>query len=148
MRPIHRSIAVMVATFAMVLGCTGTRQAYQAAANLEDHAYVLTHHYAALVHEAANLKETGTLPANVVTALQAADRAAKPAVLKLEALARAYEAVQSAENEVALQAAVNEAVKLIAEFARILKSSGGSGAVERIDRDLSRIDWEALAWTR
>ncbi len=110
----------------LLAGCAGTRQAYQAASSPDEYAYVLAEHYSSLVHEAANLKEKPSTPAEAVRLMQQAELAARPAVLALRDLSAAYVDAKTAENEAALQAAVNRAVQVIADFVRAVQAARGS----------------------
>lgn len=105
-----------------LIGCAGTRAAYKEAESPSEYAFVITSHYASLVNEAADLKESGSLVGSELAAVQAADKVAFPLVLKLEGLAKNFEAAQTAENREALQAAVNEAIAAVAGFIRALRA--------------------------
>lgn len=120
-------------TLAGVAGCTGTRDAYRAAASsperIEATAYVVTEHYYAVVREAAALKNSGALAGDALEAVRAAEDALRPLVLGDEAtqdpgivqLVAAYKAVRSAETEAELQAAVNAAVVKLSALINALK---------------------------
>lgn len=110
----------------VVSGCSGTRAAYRAADTPEAHAFVLTEHYAALVKQAADLAERPSTPAEVVRTLQRADRAAQPAIAALRPLRDAYLAASTAENQAALQAAVDRAVIAVADLVRAIRTAGGA----------------------
>lgn len=128
-------IAVALAAVAGggLAGCSGTKAAFEAAhtrpeAVLPDTAYVLAEQYRAILKEAADLKQSGRLPAEVVARLQEADRVAKPLVigdpsavppkLGLRQLAETFQAVRNAQTEADLQRAVDDAVLAIANFIR------------------------------
>lgn len=119
---IHALRYLWLAAVLALAGCAGTRAAYQAAENPVQKASVVAEHYYAIVREAADLKEAGA-PAAAVAKLQAADRVAKPLVIELTRLAEAYKAVRSAENELALQKAMNEAVIALNAFIEALRSA-------------------------
>jgi len=108
-------------------GCvgSGTRAAYSEAQNLGEQAYVLAEHYAALVEQAANLKDKPTTPTTAVAKMQAADRAAKPVVLRLKTVRDAYVATKTAQTEAELQLAVNQAVLVIADLVRAIQAAKG-----------------------
>jgi hypothetical protein len=63
----HTAIMGLLAVVALAVGvlgatgCAGTKAAYNAADTLEERAYVVTEHYAAVVHQAADLKDKGVL---------------------------------------------------------------------------------------
>jgi hypothetical protein len=119
--------AVAVAGLA---GCAGTRDAYKAAAgNLEATAYVVTEHYAAVVKEAAALKNSGALSGSALEAVRKADDAVRPLVIGDSAtetpgvvqLVEAYREVRNAETERELQAAINAAVVKLSDLINALK---------------------------
>lgn len=124
---------ILIAMLGLLAGCVGTRDAYRSADSLADTAYVVAEHYAAVLHEAANLKEAGRLPAEVVTALQTADNVARPLVIGdptanpptpgLKELSDAYTDIRSAETESALQNAVSNAVRAVASFINAVKEA-------------------------
>lgn len=103
--------------------CTGTREAYKAAETPDQMAYIVTEHYAALVKEAADRKDAGTLTGTALARVQAADNAARPVVLQLGPIAQAYAATKSAENEAALQQALNRAVIAVNNLITTLKGA-------------------------
>lgn len=105
--------------------CTGTGAAYKAADTVPKKAYVAAEHYASLVKEAAQLAGKPGMPRSAIEAMQAADRAALPVVNKLNNLRKAYTAVKSAENEEALQKAVDNAILLIADLVTAVKQARG-----------------------
>lgn len=128
-------LAVLLGICAPILviapGCVGTRSAYAEAHSLDQYAFVLTEHYAALLKQAADLRGKPSTPANAIAALQKADSFAAPAVKKLRGLADAYLTTKSAQSESELQAAVNAAVLTLADFVRTIRAAAGSpqGAV-------------------
>jgi hypothetical protein len=123
--------SVAALAFGALSGCAGTKSAYQAAQSLPDTAYVVAEHYAAVVHEAANIAALPGTPAEVKDALKKADAAVKPVILGnpttglpgLRTLAERYQAVRTAENEAALQAALNDAVRELANFINAVKAA-------------------------
>lgn len=98
-----------------IAGCAGTREAYKVADSPDKQAFVIAEHYAALVHEAANLKEAG-VPADVVKKMQAMDDIARPLVFQLRPLTDAYLAVDSAENKAALEKALGQAALAVSNL--------------------------------
>lgn len=130
-------------TMLALAACAGTKAAYQAAETPDEYAFVLAAHYASLVEQAAALRERPTTPPEAVAAMQRADTAAAPVVDRLRPLADAYKAVQSAENQAALQKAIDESVRLIADLIRAVRSAGGGAANLLDDRILS--DAEGVA---
>jgi hypothetical protein len=111
---------VFVSLFAVLSACAGTRAAYQAAETLDETAYVVAEHYAALLTEANDLADAGA-PRAFVDRAQAIERDATPAVAALRRASAAYTAVASAENEEALQAALGEAVPLVSELLTLIR---------------------------
>lgn len=124
--------ALVVAALTMPLlattGCSGTRNAYQAAETLEDRAYVATEHYAAVIKQAADLKELGVLKGDALTKAREVESVARPVILSLGPLVSNYRAARTAETEVALQRALDDAVVAIANLVRIVKGAAGGGA--------------------
>lgn len=139
--PMLASLFAATALFAGVLtmgaltGCTGTQAAYKTAAHSEaalaDTAYVVAEHYAALVHEAANLAALPTTDRAVVDAMKAADAAVKPWILGdpaagkpgLRDLAQRYQDVKSAATAADLQRAIDGAVLELAKMINAVKAA-------------------------
>ena len=119
--------ALAVGMFA-ASGCAGTKAAYNAADTLEERAYVVTEHYAAVVHQAADLKDKGVLKGAALAKAREAETVAQPVVLSLGDLVKKYNAAKSAETEVALQSALDEAVRALADLVRIVKAAAGGGS--------------------
>lgn len=115
--------AFLWVVFASLLGCVGTKSAYRAADTLEEQAYVVTEHYAALVKEAADLATAPGTPRSVIDALQEADQSTKPVIVGLAPLVQRYSAVRDAQTEAELQAAVNEALIALTNFINTIKAA-------------------------
>lgn len=110
-----------VAVTTQITGCTHTREAYKVADTLEERAFVANAHYVALVEQAASLKARGILTGNELRRVQEIETAASPVIGKLAPLVSALKAAQTADNELALQTALDDAVRLIADLVRALK---------------------------
>lgn len=126
------------AALALLAGCTATRGAYQAADNPAETAYVVTEHYAAVLHEAADLVSNANTPADVKQLLKDLTAKATPLVKQLRPLADAYVqaaaavdnagAVDSADQAAVAKAqadlsqAVAQAVKVVAELTRQVRA--------------------------
>lgn len=106
----HYATAWLVCAVLLLTACAGTRQAYRAADTPLETATVVAEHYYALVREAADLKDAGTLTGSALERVQSADRAAKPLVVELTKTMDAYQSVRDADSEAAMQAAMNRAV--------------------------------------
>lgn len=106
-------------------GCSNTKAAYDAADTLEERAYVVTEHYTAIVKQAADLKDRGVLAGDALAKAREVQAVASPAILKLQPLVVAYNAAQSADTEVALQKALDDAVLAVADLLRIVKAATG-----------------------
>lgn len=120
-------------------GCPGTMAAYRAADTPDEYAFVLVKHYEVLVTQAADAKErVGTSP-SAIRAMQLADNKAGPVIERLRSLRDAYLAVKSADNEAALQAAINDAIRLLADFIRAVDRAGG-GTASTIDERILHDD--------
>lgn len=122
---------------AMLLpACTGTRAAYKAAEGLDEYAYVVTEHYAALVKQAADVRQRPGTAQSTINALRAADNAAALVILGnprgtpptpgLQQLVANYKQIRSAKTEAELQAAVDTAILRLADLVRAVKSAGGN----------------------
>ena len=125
MKRFHRLsfLPILLILLGAATACTGVRSAYKAAETPDQMAYIVTEHYAALVKEAADLKEAGTLTGPALAKVQAADNAARPVVLQLGPIAQAYKASKSAENEQALQQALDKAVLAVSNLITTLKGA-------------------------
>lgn len=106
-------------------GCASTRAAYDAADTLEERAFVATEHYAAVVKQAADLKQLGVLKGAALANAQEAELVARPVVLSLGDLVAKYNAARTAETEVDLQRALDDAVRAIADLLRVVKAAAG-----------------------
>ena len=125
---------VAALTLATTSGCAGTRNAYKAADSADEYAYVLTEHYASLVNQSANLAAMPTTPQAVRDSLKRAgaaadlvvrgDARAAPRVAGLAELAANYKQIRTAENQLALQKAVDAAVIKVADLVRVLRAGG------------------------
>lgn len=100
--------------------CAGTRAAYDAADTIDETAYVVSEHYAAVLTQANNLADAGA-PSSFVEEAQDIEREATPKVLALREASEAYTAVRSADNEQALAEALAEAVPLVSQFVTLLR---------------------------
>ena len=127
-------VAPLLIGLLAITGCVGTKTAYKEASGVDEYAYVLTEHYSALVSQAATLAALPTTPASVKERLKAADRAAylvvvgdptaSPRVVGLAELAANYKQIRNAENQLALQRAVDSAVLKVADLVRALRAGG------------------------
>jgi len=137
-RPGMLAVLLVVASICTTMaGCTGTREAYRAAAGqphvsrVEAMAYVVTEHYTAVVSEAANLRQSGLLTAGQLQALRDSDNAARPLILGdptthtpgLADLVETYRRVQDAKTEAELQAAINTAAIKLSDLINAVKAA-------------------------
>lgn len=133
-RPAMLSVLAVAALGLLTLaGCTGTRDAYRAAAKhpqaLEASAFVVAEHYYAVRAEAAALRTSGKLTGEALARVQAADLVVAPLVLGdpatrapgLVSLVATYKAVRSASSAADLQAAIDAAVVKLADLVNALK---------------------------
>lgn len=121
------------ATVPFVSGCAGTQSAYREAREngLADIAYVVTEHYAAVLKEAADLRQSPGTPREAIEAMQRADRAVKPIILgdpardfpSLRKLVEKYQAIGDAKTEADLQARINDAIREISNFSKAVKAA-------------------------
>lgn len=121
-------VAALLAGALLTAGCSGTRAAYDAAADETvtpetpppvDVAKVTSEHYAATLTEINDLADSGA-PESFVQRAQALEAEATPAVLALREAAEAYDAVANADNADALQQALNRAVPLVSRLVDLL----------------------------
>lgn len=132
-------LAVFLA--ALVLsGCAGTRAAYQAADGINETAKVMGEHYYALVHSANVLKDEGKLTGTDLVAVQNLISQTASLVYVMAEAGDAFKAVQSADNEAALQRAMFEAAKVIDRIINALKGKGTTTGARVDDYPPS---WEA-----
>ena len=130
-------IALLSVSIPLALtSCAGTRAAYKAAEDAEDTAYVFSEHYDALVVEGIRLRDNGTLTGNSLLVAQRIEARTRPIILATGTAAQAWEAVQSAENEAALELATSNAVKALHEFIDALKTGNESTELRRIETSL------------
>lgn len=130
-------IALLSVSIPLALtSCAGTRAAYKAAEDAEDTAYVFSEHYDALVVEGIRLRDNGTLTGNSLLVAQRIEARTRPIILAMGTAAQAWEAVQSAENEAALELATSNAVKALHEFIDALKTGNESTELRRIETSL------------
>jgi len=94
----------------VLAGCQGTRMAYSSAKSVDEKAYVVVEHYAALVREAANLAQNPSTPAKAVEAMKKADARVSPVIMRVRDLRKAYSVSSTPENAESLGIAVDEAM--------------------------------------
>jgi len=116
-------LAVAAPVAIMLPGCAGTQTAYRAAETPDEYAFVLAEHYAALVRQAADLRERSTTPPAAIEAMRRAELAARPLIAPLRPLRDAYLAARSAETELELQRAIDAAVLAIADLVRQVQAA-------------------------
>ena len=112
---------LIVSLMLLVAGCAGTKAAYQGATTLDDTAYVIAEHYSALVKEAADLKDAGTLTGAALVRVQQIEARATPVVLKLKDVSAAWTASKNATTEAALQKAISDAAVVVSDLINALK---------------------------
>ncbi len=108
-----------------IAGCTGTRTAYSSAETIDEYAFVITEHYAALVNQAANLAQSPSTTPTTRQTLRDAEAEVNAAIVGtpeapgLVPLAREYKAAEGDPSK--LQAAIDRAIVRLAEFVRTIK---------------------------
>lgn len=120
--------AVLLVGLTAVSGCAGTKAAYSAADTLEERAFVVAEHYSAVVSQAADLKDRGVLKGESLARAREVETVAQPIVLSLGQLVAHYKAARDAESEVALQQALDDAVRALADLVRVVKGAAGGGS--------------------
>lgn len=126
--------ALFLPALLTLAGCQHTREAYNAADEPADYAYVLAEHYSSLLHQAVELKRKPTTPREAVAIMQRVELKATPAVKQLKDLRIAYLKVQDATTEAQLQAAIDDAVLLIADMVRAIRDARGGGSTSLLDQ--------------
>ena len=136
----------LVALLALTLasGCSGTRQAYQAADGVGETAYVIAEHYAAVIEELNDLADQGALSQSAIRHAQDIVRRTDPVIRSLRSAAEAYENVQNADTEAALEEAINEAAVALSDLIDAVKGRQRTGIQPPQGMGLYR---EVLAWT-
>lgn len=122
------AVAALVVGSLATVGCSSTKAAYDAADTLEERAYVATEQYAAVVKQAADLKDKGVLTGSALAKVRELESVASPVVLRLGPLVANFKAAQTAETEVALQKALDDAVLALADLVRVVKAAATGGA--------------------
>lgn len=106
-------------------GCTGTRAAYSSADTIDEYAFVLTEHYAALVNQSANIVESPTTPELSKRVLRQAESRVNevmvgtPEAPGVALLARAYR--KGGADPTKLQEAIDTAIVRLADFVRAIR---------------------------
>jgi len=120
-------LLVLFCTMSVMAGCTttGTQWAYSEAKTVDERAYVMLEHYAALVKEAADLAGKPNTPPEVIEAMKKADAIAMPAIRRLRDMRDAWLSSGNEENTEALQAAVDDAIAVIASMIRTMEQVRG-----------------------
>lgn len=126
MKRAHVVIWLVIA--GLLTACMGTRSAYhearaidEAKKSLNATASVVGEHYYALVREAADAKDSGALTGSKLAAVQAADVEAKPLVIQLTNVAEKCKATPTAECDLEIQEALNQASLAVNDFINALR---------------------------
>ncbi len=126
----QRISQIIVIVLALVFaGCAGTRSAYQAAEGIDETAKVMAEHYYAVIREANTLSASGELTGSALAKAQDVVRATQPFITELAAASRAYTALQNAETEADLSAAISNAAIAISKLIDVVKGSNTSGTL-------------------
>ena len=124
-------------------GCAGTQNAYRAADGVDEIAFVIGEHYYAVLNEATKAKEEGRLTgSNLLKAQRVAERTA-PVILSLTRAGEAYQLIQNAETESALQIAIVAAAQALTELIDAVQ--GPNGELSDLNRSWSNYSHEVLA---
>lgn len=133
--PVVLAFIALVSSALLIVGCAGTRAAYDVAkGDPSDLAYVVTEHYSAVLKEAADIAQQPATPESVKDALKRADLAAKRFVVgdpatdlpSLRALAARWKSVKDAETEADLQEQINAAIRELTNFSKAVKAARGN----------------------
>ena len=113
---------IFVALLATALtACAGTRAAYEAADTIEAKAFVASNHFNYVQVEAAEFAESGLASQTTINKMAKAEREARPVVLSVGRLARAWAADPTEENYAELQLALGEVAVLLAKFVNSIR---------------------------
>lgn len=116
----------LVALLPLVMGCAGTKAAYQAAEGLEETAKVASEHYYAVLVQLNAAKDAGTLSGAALARAQSAVRVAGPAIEQLRSASEIYTATKTATTEADLQRALSRAAVLISTLIDLVKQRPGT----------------------
>jgi hypothetical protein len=105
-----------------LVGCQGTKNAYKAADNLNEVAYVVAEHYYALLSEANRMKESGELAGTQLAQVQQSVRVTRPVIDELTAAAQNWTAVGNAQTEAELQQALDKALLQLSKLIDQIKA--------------------------
>lgn len=131
MKRLYVFVCIVFASLAAA-GCQHTREAYREAEDPGEYAFVLMEHYNALLKEAVALKNNPATPREAVEWMRKVELKTTPAVKKLAELRQAWLDLQTASTETELQAAIDQAVLLIADMVRAVRDARG-GSVSMLD---------------
>ncbi len=135
----QRISQIIVIVLALVFaGCAGTRSAYQAAEGIDETAKVMAEHYYAVIREANTLSASGLLTGSALAKAQDVVRATQPFITELAAASRAYTALQNAETEADLSAAISAAAIAISKLIDVVKGSNTSALYDSLADVYSR----------
>jgi hypothetical protein len=138
-------VAIVLASAVLASGCTGTKDAYQAAAGPGQNAKVVAEHYYALVKEANNLKKSGILVGDGLARAQQLVRETRASIDILAAAAYTYELVQNATNQAELEVAIAQAAIAVSRLIDIIKAARDSSSLQqRPDDDDDDDDGEEI----
>lgn len=126
-------------SLSFVSGCVNTREAYSVASEspsderFANTIYVVTEHYAAILNEAANLREAPGTPESLIDAMREADWTVKAIIMGdpnkdvpgLQNLLRTHQAIRSAKTEAELQTAIDDAIRALSHFSKAVKAARG-----------------------
>jgi hypothetical protein len=114
-------LAIGVIGTMAISGCTSTTAALKNADTPSDYALVFLEGYDAALVTANSLKSSGALSGENLIRVQQAEAKAWPLVRRIDPLRKAYEDTKSATDAVALQTAIDNAIREAAEFVRLVR---------------------------
>lgn len=120
--------ATMCLSVISVAGCTHTRAAIEQADSPSDYALLILEGYANALSTINRLRDSGALSTSDIERAQAAELKAAPFVDKIDPLRQAFERTRSAEDEIALQKAIDDAIKEAADFIRLVRELRGGNS--------------------
>lgn len=116
--------ALVAAALLALVACSGLQGAVREADDMPDYAFVLGNVYEGYLDMAIKYKDSPGARSEVVEKMKAVDLKLGPAVEALGKASQAYRSVESAAGEAELQKAVDDVIRLLAEYQRLLSGAG------------------------
>lgn len=115
-----KAMLLVFAVIGLVLGCSGTREAYKAARGLDEEARVMAHQYDLCLVQLQGAKDSGELAGIALEHAQAVVRNATPMIGELRTASTAYAAIATAKTEADLRIAISNAAVEVSHLLDLL----------------------------